>query len=103
MDIQQRIKIIEELIEDFKLDVAEKQLTTHLKSESNSLEMLLLLGKIKTKQQQYGDALNIYNNILEEDNNNEKAKTAINMINNILKIRRSFYFENTYTDDDLYL
>lgn len=103
MDIKQSIKIIEKLIESFDLKEAENHVEAFLKNNSNCIDILLLHGKIKTRQQQYGDALNIYNKILENDNNNEKAQAAIDMINNILKIRRSFYFENTYTDDDLYL
>lgn len=103
MDNQQTIEILENLIESYKLEEAREKITEILLVDNENVEVLLLQGKIETKTQQYGDALNTYNRVLKLDKNNEKAHTAINMINNIMKIRRSFYFENTYTDDDLYL
>ena len=103
MDNRRTIEILENLIDKYKLEEAQKQIEDILYTDSQNIELLLLLGKIKTKQQQYGDALNIYANVLSLDNNNEQARVSIKMINNILEIRRSFYFENTYTDDDLYL
>ena len=103
MDNHQTIEIIKNLIEEYKLEEAHNQIIELLSSDNHNIEALLLLGKIETKKQQYGDALNIYNKVLEVDKNNEQAIASINMIDNILEIRRSFYFENTYTDDDLYL
>jgi cytochrome c-type biogenesis protein CcmH/NrfG len=103
MDNRERIEIIESLIENYKLDEARDKLFNVLDIDNKNIEALILLGKIETKKQQYGDALNTYQKVLEIEKENEKAQTAIKMINNILEIRRSFYFENTYTDDDLYL
>ncbi|PLX21858.1 MAG: hypothetical protein C0599_07460 [Salinivirgaceae bacterium] len=103
MDIHQNIKILESLIESYQLDEAQEKVSDLLSTEPQNIDLMLILGKIQNKKQQYGDALNTYRAILDIDKDNEKAQAAIKMINNILEIRRSFYFENTYTDDDLYL
>jgi predicted Zn-dependent protease len=103
MDIQQHIKILESLIDNYQLKEAQEKVSDLLAKYPREIDFMLVQGKIQNKNQQYGDALNTYRAILAIDKDNEKAQAAINMINNILKIRRSFYFENTYTDDDLYL
>lgn len=102
MDNHQRIEKIEGLIEQYQLDSATELIENGLNDNNNNLDLLCLKGKILTKKQQYGDALNIYNHVLNIDPAHQKASTAIKMINGILEIRRTFYFENPYTDDDLY-
>ncbi len=102
MDKPSRKEKISDLIEQYKLENAMQEIEGILSEDSNDIDALCLKGKILTKQQQYGDALNVYKHVLAINPNFEKASTSINMINNILKIRRTFYFENTYTDDDLY-
>ncbi|ALO13732.1 putative PEP-CTERM system TPR-repeat lipoprotein [Salinivirga cyanobacteriivorans] len=102
MDKALRKEKIYNLIENYNLEEALHEIDEILKQNSQDIDALCFKGKILTKQQQYGDALNIYKHVLRIDPDHEKATTSINMINNILKIRRTFYFENTYTDDELY-
>ncbi len=102
MDNQSVIEKIDNLIEDYKLEEALKLIEEALAKKDKDLDILCLKGKIMSKKQQYGDALNIYQHVLQLSPENEKALSSIKMINNILSIRRSFYFENTYTNDELY-
>lgn len=102
MDKQSRIEKINNLIEQYELDAALKLIAGELEHNKDDVEVLCQKGKILTKMQQYGDALNVYKQVLDINPGFEQAETAITMIDNILKIRRTFYFENTYTDDELY-
>ncbi len=102
MDNQSVIEKIESLIKKYQLNEALELIEETLSKNSDQIEVLCLKGKIMSKKQQYGDALNIYKYVLQLSPENEKAKSSIKMINDIMAIRRSFYFENTYTDDELY-
>ncbi|MDA3866805.1 MAG: hypothetical protein PF489_08675 [Salinivirgaceae bacterium] len=102
MEYTEGIKIIERQIDNYKLNDAIELADKLLQNYPQKEELLCLMGKIYTRQQKYGDAQNIYLKVLEINEDNNVAKTSITMIDNILKIRRTFYYENTYTDDDLY-
>lgn len=94
------IQNIVQLIDQHKLEEAWEQLTQLPDNEKT--ENLLLGGKIKMMQQQFGEALNLYSKVLEIEPDNSEAKSKINSIRGILNISNSFYFENTYLDDGLY-
>lgn len=91
-----------ELYTEYKLDEAQVAFENLLVSDKNNIEVLNYLGRIHSKTQNYGVALNYYNKVLEIDSNNDIAKTGLNLIQNILNLANNFYFENAYTDDELY-
>lgn len=102
MQYSETIKKIEALIGRYKFEKALESIKKLTEEQGETTELLNFKGKIYTRQQQYGDALNTYNRVLGIDPQNKIAKYSIKMINDILKISRTFYFENPYTDDDLY-
>ncbi len=91
------------LFQNYKLDKAKELLEELLTKDSQNLVKInILLGKINAKSQNYGDALNCFNNALELEPSNEQAKTGLQLTQNILQLTNNLYFENAYTDDDLY-
>jgi tetratricopeptide (TPR) repeat protein len=73
-----------------------------IKNDKDNKQALLFLGKIHAKSQNYGVAMNYYNRVLELDKNNNEAEIGIKLIKNILQLTNNYYYENPYTDDDLY-
>lgn len=55
-----------------------------IKKNASDSEALMVKAMIYYKQQKWGDALNVLNNILEFDSENEKAKNYKQMVMNIL-------------------
>lgn len=102
MQYSETIKEIEVLIDKYEFIKCLALIQQSIKEFGEKTELLNLKGKIYTRQQHYGDALNVFNQVLIAEPQNEIASYSIKMINDILKISRSFYFENTYTDDGLY-
>jgi len=96
------LKEIEVLIDKYEFDKCLELIHSSIKTYGDKVELLNLEGKIYTRQQHYADALNVFNRVLIVEPQNEIAAYSIKMINDILKISRTFYFENPYTDDDLY-
>lgn len=90
------------LFEEYKLDEAKKILEQILEQDKNNIKAQLFLGKVNTRTQNYGDAINCFNKVLEKDSENAEAKTGLTLIKGILQLTNNFYFENSYTDDDLY-
>ena len=90
------------LFEKSKLDEAMKKFEKIIEIDPNNDEAYYYLGKIQNKFQNFGQAINYYNKALEINPDNEKVKNAITIVNNILNISNSLYYENPYTDDDLY-
>lgn len=74
-----------------------------LKSNPDNIDLLMLLGKGYFKMQKFGEAKNIFNQILNLDGENKEAFVYIELIERIITITRNYYFENTYTDDQLYV
>ena len=73
---------IEKLIEIGELEKAENLLKTG--GNEVSVQYLLLLGRIKQKQQKWGEAINAYRQIISMDDDNQEAKLQIDIIHNIL-------------------
>lgn len=91
-----------ELYQQYKFDEAQVLFEQILSEEPNNQEALVFLAKIHAKTQNYGAALNCYNQVLQFDASNSEALTGIKLIKNILQLSNNFYYENPYTDDDLY-
>lgn len=91
-----------ELFKEYKLDEAQDIFESLLENDNDNVEVLVHLGKIHSRTQNYGVALNYFNKVIELNPNNSEAKTGLVLINNILQLTNNFYFENAYTDDDLY-
>lgn len=96
-----KVKYIEELIADKKLEAAIEYLTNELEKEAN-IEFLLQRGDIYRKIQAFGKALSDYRNALQIDPDNKIAATKLAMVENILSIENTFYYENAYTDETLF-
>lgn len=90
------------LFENYKLEEAQSIFDALYVDDPKNIEILIYLGKINTRTQNYGDAMNFYNKALEIDPKNEQANTGIQLAKNILQLTNNFYFENAYTDDGLY-
>jgi len=60
-----------------------KQAFDELETEK-SIEYLLLKGKIEQKFQNWGEAINAFNKVLELDYENTEAKNNLQLIHNIL-------------------
>ncbi len=73
---------IENLIDKGELEQAERLLKKEGISET--VQYLLLLGKIKQKQQQWGEAINTYQKVISIEEDNKEAKLQIHIIRNIL-------------------
>ncbi|HAZ03877.1 MAG TPA: hypothetical protein DD653_14315 [Marinilabiliales bacterium] len=101
-EMETLLKESEKLYNEFKLDEARELLELVLKEQSDHKEALLLLGKLHSKTQDYGQAMNCFNKVLLAEPGNNEATTGLQLIKNILQLTNNFYFENAYTDDDLY-
>ncbi len=91
-----------ELFNNYKLDEAKDILEDIVKSEPEHIEALVTLGKIHSRTQSYGDAMNIFQKVLELQPGNSEAETGLQLIKNILQLTNNYYFENPYTSDELY-
>ena len=96
------IKKAEELFRNYKLDESREMLEDILKSDSKNIEALVILGKIHSRTQNYGVSMNFFNKALEFQPDNQDAIVGIKLIKNILQLANNYYYENPYTDDDLY-
>lgn len=97
-----KLNIAKELFQQYKLDEAQELFEQILANDTTNKEALVFLAKIHTKTQNYGAALNCYNQVLQFDASNNESLTGIKLIKNILQLSNNFYYENPYTDDDLY-
>ena len=79
--------------------------TTLLEDENtqyDKVDLLMSRGDCYIKLRKFGDALRDYRNALNIDAENVTAKTKIGMVENILSIENTFYYENAYTDQSLF-
>jgi tetratricopeptide (TPR) repeat protein len=97
-----RIAEAERLFKEFKLDESQELLEIILSADSDNKDALLLLGKIHSRTQNFGPAINCFNKVLANNPENLEAQTGLTLIKNILQLTNNYYFENAYTDDDLY-
>jgi tetratricopeptide (TPR) repeat protein len=97
-----QLSIIETLVRQFKANEALLIIEGLLENGQACADVYFWRGKIYQQQQQYGLALNSFENALMHDANHQGAITGINMVNAILQIVNSYYYENPYTEDTLY-
>ncbi|WP_347840918.1 hypothetical protein [uncultured Draconibacterium sp.] len=76
------IQEVENLLKAEKAEQA-KQLFATLE-EQPTVAYFLLKGKIEQKYQNWGDAINAFNRVLEIDPQNIEAQNNLHLINNIL-------------------
>lgn len=83
--------MMENLLTEAKTLFDKNELTGSLETVSRVIELdkknkeaLLLSARIKYKMQRWGDAMNDYCSVLEIDQENQEAKSGIEMARNIL-------------------
>ncbi len=91
-----------ELFNAFKLDEAKTIFEQILENENENISALLYLGKIYLKENEHGKALDKFNKVLELQADNSEANTNIALLKSILNLNNNYYYENPYTDDNLY-
>jgi len=92
----------ESLYKEYKTDEAKEILDAIIAFDSSNIKALLLLGKVNHRNQDFGAAINCFEKVLTIDGENKEAKIGISLAQNILQLANNYYFENTYTDDELY-
>lgn len=97
---------IQELINQEKFDECISYISDILKNEQinndKTIELLSQRGSLYKKLNRFGDALRDFRSIVAIEPNNTPAQTMISMIENILSIENTFYYENAYTDETLF-
>lgn len=82
MDESKTLEQVKALLEQEKAQDAKVVLMEIEASES--VDYLLLKGKIEHKFQNWGEAINAFNKVLEIDPNNSEAASNLQLIQNIL-------------------
>lgn len=90
------------MFNDFKLDEARELLEELIVKDENNEVALVTLAKIHSRTQSYGEALNLFDKVLELKPDNSEAITGKQLIKNILQLTNNYYYENPYTDEELY-
>ena len=75
---------IKKQVESNQLEEALQQIEDLLHHQPNCVELYYLQGQIFYKQQQWGRAINAFNQVLELEPNHPDAQSQIDMANNIL-------------------
>ena len=81
-EIENSLAVIEDLLKNEKTQQARK-LFEKL-GEQNTVRYFLLKGKIEQKYQNWGEAINAFNRVLEIDSQNTEAANNLQLIKNIL-------------------
>jgi tetratricopeptide (TPR) repeat protein len=82
MSDNQEIEIVQQLLELGK--AKEAKLAFQQIAPENTIKYLLLKGKIEQKFQNWGEAINSFNKVLELDPENSVAQNNLHLIKNIL-------------------
>lgn len=77
-----RLAVVNELLKAEKAEQA-KALFEEL-DEQETADYFLLKGKLEQKYQNWGEAINAYNKVLEIDARNTEAENNLHLIDNIL-------------------
>ncbi len=77
-----KLEEINELLNSGKVNEAKQEFSKILPDES--VEYLLLNGKIEQKFQHWGNAVNAFSKVIEIDSENKEAKNNLEIIQNIL-------------------
>ena len=81
-ETENSLTVIEDLLKNEKTEQARK-LFEKLR-EQNTVRYFLLKGKIEQKYQNWGEAINAFNRVLEIDSQNTEAANNLQLIKNIL-------------------
>lgn len=97
---------IQQLIEQEKFNECIAFITNIIDNEpiddEKKIELLSQRGNLYKKLNMFGDALRDFRSIVAVQPDNVPAKTMISIIENILSIENTFYYENAYTDETLF-
>ncbi len=80
--MEKRLTVIEDLLKTEKAEQA-KKLFEEIE-EQDSVRYLLLKGNIEQKYQNWGEAINAFNRVLDIDTENTEAANNLHLIKNIL-------------------
>lgn len=76
---------LEKVCNLLKLEKADEAKTLFITiEEQNTPEFYLVKGVLEQKYQNWGEAINAFNRVLEFDSENEEAKNNLHLIQNIL-------------------
>ena len=81
-EIENSLKVIENLLKTEKAEQA-RNLFEKL-DEQNTVRYFLLKGNIEQKYQNWGEAINAFNHVLDIDPENTEAANNLHLIKNIL-------------------
>ncbi|WP_163325210.1 hypothetical protein [Draconibacterium mangrovi] len=81
-EIENNLKVIEDLLRTEKAEQA-RNLFEKL-DEQNTVRYFLLKGNIAQKYQNWGEAINAFNHVLDIDSGNTEAANNLHLIRNIL-------------------
>nr|WP_320000221.1 hypothetical protein [uncultured Draconibacterium sp.] len=81
-EIENSLAVIEDLLKNEKTEQARKLF--EMLGEQNTVRYFLLKGKIEQKYQNWGEAINAFNRVLEIDSQNTEAANNLQLIKNIL-------------------
>nr|WP_321356809.1 hypothetical protein [uncultured Draconibacterium sp.] len=81
-EMEKRLTVIEDLLKTEKAEQA-KKLFEEIE-EQDSVRYLLLKGNIEQKYQNWGEAINAFNRVLDIDTENTEAANNLHLIKNIL-------------------
>ena len=82
METKNNLEVIDDLLKSEKAEQA-RSLFENLE-EQNTADYFLLQGKIEQKYQNWGEAINAFNRVLEIDPQNAEATNNLHIIKNIL-------------------
>ena len=82
METKNSLEVIEDLLKSEKAEQA-RSFFEKLE-EQNTADYFLLQGKIEQKYQNWGEAINAFNRVLEIDPQNAEATNNLHIIKNIL-------------------
>ncbi|MDD4141731.1 MAG: hypothetical protein PHR20_02905 [Bacteroidales bacterium] len=94
-------KHIENLCGQERFQEAIDSLSEELLKEETA-ESYMMRGDIYRKIREFGRALGDYRAVLVIEPENVPASTKIGMVENILSIENTLYYENAYTDESLF-
>jgi len=82
--MNEAIKEIRELLDKNCLDKAEKLICDKIEADASAAELFYLKGQIYMKRQEWGNAINAFNQVLEIDPDYPGAQNQIEMARSIL-------------------
>lgn len=82
--MKEEISQITRLVNEDQLEQAHSLISGLLKSKEENEEFYFQLGRIHYKRQEWGEAINAFNKVLDINPNHKEAQSLIEMAKNIL-------------------